>query len=321
MYLKEISNIRDQVYVKLSGQFGSVFNHPDWIELFGNKIEVIGIYNNNHELIGSFNLFHFHKLIFTVTICPPFNPHCGLWFNNPAQSPVGKMDFEKDITALITDFLIQKKSSMKLVAFPYSLVDFQNFFWKGFKVIPNYTYRLDLTNDLTTIYENFSSEKRKSINRAEKDSVTIYQNPDKEIVYRLILSTFSRKEKQLNKELLRKIVFDFANQTNSFSYVADFNGKPSACVFVLHDQHTAYYMFGGYANENKHHGAGVTCMWNAIQHAKQIGLRVFDFEGSMLKEVERYFREFGGTLTPYFVVHRANFLMECVLKFKSRNRF
>jgi endo-alpha-1,4-polygalactosaminidase (GH114 family) len=41
-------------------------------------------------------------------------------------------------------------------------------------------------------------------------------------------------------------------------------------------------------------------MWKSILKAKQMNLKIFDFEGSMLPNVERYFREFGGNLVPYY---------------------
>ena len=62
-------------------------------------------------------------------------------------------------------------------------------------------------------------------------------------------------------------------------------------------------------------------MWQSILHAKKLGIEVFDFEGSMLVEVEKYFREFGGELVPYYTVNKAGLPIEMLMKFKLRNRF
>ena len=42
-------------------------------------------------------------------------------------------------------------------------------------------------------------------------------------------------------------------------------------------------------------------MWEAIVRARQV-TGVFDFEGSMIKPVERFFRSFGSRQTPYLRV-------------------
>jgi hypothetical protein len=41
----------------------------------------------------------------------------------------------------------------------------------------------------------------------------------------------------------------------------------------------------------------------------------------MLPEVEKYFREFGGEIKPYYTVHRGLFPIEVALKLKMRNKF
>jgi hypothetical protein len=78
---------------------------------------------------------------------------------------------------------------------------------------------------------------------------------------------------------------------------------------------------GGYGSEHKHHGAGPAAMFAAIRHAKKQGLAIFDFEGSMIPPIERYFRGFGGLLTPYLTVNKAWLPFEFVLKMIRRSNF
>ncbi|MCC6372738.1 MAG: hypothetical protein IT236_17165 [Bacteroidia bacterium] len=78
------------------------------------------------------------------------------------------------------------------------------------------------------------------------------------------------------------------------------------------------YLFGVFDSENKHHGAGVSCMWQSILKAKEMGLSHFDFEGSMNEKIERYFREFGGELVPYFCIEKIKPSLSAVLKLKGQ---
>jgi hypothetical protein len=43
--------------------------------------------------------------------------------------------------------------------------------------------------------------------------------------------------------------------------------------------------------------------------------KTFDFEGSMLPEVEKYFRGFGANLIPYYRVSKAKLAVDLALRF------
>jgi len=115
-----------------------------------------------------------------------------------------------------------------------------------------------------------------------------------------------------------KFFFDLVKKSNLIGFVAYSDKKPIASTFCVYDSKTAYYLFGGYDSETKHHGAGVSCMWQSILLAREKGLKTFDFEGSMIPEVEKYFREFGGTLIPYYVAYKAPTALKLILKLNKR---
>jgi len=48
-------------------------------------------------------------------------------------------------------------------------------------------------------------------------------------------------------------------------------------------------------------GATSLCMWEAIKFASTVS-KSFDFEGSMIEPIERFFHAFGAEQTPYFAV-------------------
>ena len=89
----------------------------------------------------------------------------------------------------------------------------------------------------------------------------------------------------------------------------------------MYDKITTYYLLGGYDFENKHHGAGPLVIWESIKYSKEIGLKYFDFEGSMVPQIEKHFRGFGGKLTPYYRINKARLPLEILLKFLKRELF
>ncbi len=319
MYLKAI-DIHTEHYAAFAAKHGTVFNQPQWLSIYKTDLEVVGIFNANDELIGLFNLQLQSVKGLKLIRIPPYSPHNALCFINPASNTANKITFEKDLHVLIANYLKSKKASITLQAFPSNINDMQVYIWNGYKVIPNYTYQLTLSTTVNP-FDNFTSEKRKSIRKAEKDQLKIEKVTDYQLVKNLVTKTFDRKNKDVSNVMLDSILFQFATSTNSFAFVAHQNGKPSACTFCIYDGSTAYYLLGGYDETNKHHGAGASCMYQSILYAQQIGLSVFDFEGSMLPEVEKYFREFGGQLIPYYTLNKASFLIEVALKLKKRSSF
>ncbi len=314
-------NINDEKYVALAKSHGSVFNSPDWLKLFGKNLVLIGINNANNELIGAFFYSSSVKLGLKYALTPSYTPSIGFVIVNPAQNKSNAITFEKEVHEAISKYFISNNYALVSIAFPVTVTDTQVYFWKKYKVIPNYTYHLSLHQEPDAIFEQFTSERRKSIKKAEKDQLSIQLCSDYKIVFDLICKTFERKQKSINEAFVKKILFDFANDKNSFAFVAYDKNTPIATTFIIHDQNVAYYLFGGYDSKFKHHGAGPSCMWQSILKAKQLGLKIFDFEGSMLPEVEKYFREFGGEIKPYYTIHRALFPIEVALKLKMRNKF
>jgi hypothetical protein len=54
-------------------------------------------------------------------------------------------------------------------------------------------------------------------------------------------------------------------------------------------------------------GAGILLAWEAIRYSKiELGVKRFNFEGSMVESVEEVRRSFGALQTPYFELNKDN---------------
>jgi lipid II:glycine glycyltransferase (peptidoglycan interpeptide bridge formation enzyme) len=67
-----------------------------------------------------------------------------------------------------------------------------------------------------------------------------------------------------------------------------------------------YYLFGGMDEAYGDSGAKSLLFWKAINMASEKNL-TFNFEGSMIPGVERFFRSFGGELTPVYYIYKRKF--------------
>lgn len=321
MLIKKISDSDNVKYNDLATEYGTIFNTIDWLKIFGDKAQVCGIYDKGDNLIGGFTIYEEKKFGLRIFRNPRFTPTIGPFLEVKAKNPVAVMDMWKEALSLLADFLDNFHSSIISVSLSRNVIDTQPFIWKKFKVVPGYTYVVGLNEPIDNIRGNMSAEKRNDINKATRDGLLVEQVNNFEVVKSLVFKTFLRQELSVNKDYLSKILFEFATGDNSFAFVTFKDNSPIAASFCVYDKETAYYLLGGYDYEKKHHGAGALATWEAIKYAQQLGLKYFDFEGSMVPQIERYFRGFGGRLTPYYRINKAKLPVEILLKFFKRELF
>ncbi len=321
MIVKEIKSLHDQGYSDLASRAGTVFNSPGWLALYGNELQLFGIYSGDDELAGAFFLYQDRKAGFSFFRNPPYTPHIGWMFENKSRNHAKVLSENKKAMEVMADFMQGLPVGVVSCAFPFNVSDMQPFTWKKFKVVPNYTYRLPLASPVEELEKRMASEPRNRLKKAVKEGLSVEKITDYNVVKKLVLKTFGRKNRAIDKDLLNKILSSFANASNSFAFAAMKNGQPVSATLTIHDKSTAYYLLGGYDPAAKHEGGGNLCMWQSILHSRESGLDTFDFEGSMLPEVERFFRGFGADLVPYFTINKAWLPLEFMLKLLKREQF
>jgi hypothetical protein len=305
----------------LVDQLGTPFNKLAWLDLFGDRIAAYGIVDAEGALIGGLFLYWERRWGLKIIRRAPFTPNGGPFFKRLASNPVAQLEEQRKILSLVADLVEEERAAVCMLPLPQGLSDALPFFWRGYKVIPAMTYLIDLTQPQANLWRNMSGTRRNDIRKAQADGLTVTKTSDMRSVRDLVLATFDRQNKWVDRQILEAILFSFSKPENSYAFVAYRNHLPIAASFVVHDRSTAYYLLGGYSSEGAHHGAGAWALWESIQHAQSLGLRTFDFEGSVIPAIERYFRGFGGTATPYLTVNKGWFAVEIALKLIKRNTF
>lgn len=305
---------------RLAASHGCLFDSVRWTRLFEPRIRRVGLFDAGGALRGGFCVWEQRKLGLRILRNPPFTPHIGPFFEYRASNAAARTNEERDVMEAMAAWLDSQRAAVISLGLGLTAKDYLPFYWRGFKVVPHWTYLVDLALDPETILAAMSVDRRNEIRKADRDGLRVESAADTTVLRSLVGKTFARQEKRLPERAIETVAAEFSPARNSFCLVACTEGAPVASVYVVHDEHTAYYLMGGYA-DGAHHGAGALAMWHAILKAKEMGLEVFDFEGSVIPPIERYFRGFGGTLTPIFSIHKAWLPIEMMLKIKYRNRF
>jgi hypothetical protein len=86
-------------------------------------------------------------------------------------------------------------------------------------------------------------------------------------------------------------------------FAQDAEGRVHAVLYLVWLGNTAYDLMSGADPEIRGSGAGSLLVWEAIRFAATVTSR-FDFEGSMVESIERFFRAFGARQVAYSRVTR-----------------
>ena len=320
MYIKEIEEKNFEFYEQVASESGTFFDSAELLSIYGDKVRIYGFCDDNGDILGGFHLYHGKRLGLSVYGNAPFSPSAGPFLKMKTTRRATANSTWKKALLLMAGFLEKLPYSIISLSLSKSVIDAQPFIWGKFKVIPHFTYMLDLDETIESIWDGFSRQHRHHITKAKKDGLDVRRANGPEIIMGLVMKTFSRQSKKINIEYLNKLL-SFCGPGNSYAFASYKNGIPVSASLFVHDGSTSYLLLSGYDHENKHHGAGALAVWEGIKQAKELKLKHFDFEGSMLQPVEKFFREFGGRLVPYYRINKAKLPIEMALKFYKRELF
>lgn len=232
---------------------------------------------------------------------PRMTPYLGPWLRTSTAKYANRLSEEKDLLGELIDGL--PPFAMFRQAFHPSVTNWLPFFWKGFRQTTQYTYCFEDTADVEKLWSGTRDNVRTDVKKARKQ-VEVEESDDFEHVIRMQKLALARQDMQLSHsdEFMRAFGADCAEHGASKLLLArDAQGRVHACVYLLCDKRTVYYYTGGGDPELRNSGAASLLVWKAIEFASAQGKR-FDFEGSMNEPIERFFRSFGATQTPYFEI-------------------
>lgn len=295
----------------------SLFASREWAALYPYHIQAYVLQGKNEQVSGSFLLFHKAKFAAKYTITPPLAPHIGLHVNFQAEKTESIQTFKKNVHKAIAKYLHSRNDALLQISLSTEDVDSQPYTWQDLSVRPRHTYLLDLGASEESLLDGMSSERRKNIRKAMDDGLSSQRTSNIDSVRELLWKTIERQKVAIDKTILESLLTSQAIKDNRAFYLCSLNGEPLAASLVVWDKDRMYYLIGGYDPENAHQGAGTLNLWQAMLDAKLRGHRIFDFEGSMIPEIERYFRGFGGELKTFFSVEHKNWLGEIATRVKK----
>jgi len=282
-----------------------LFQQPFWLDIVAeNQWDVLLIKENN-TIAASMPLIYNSLEQRTKIIKPFLTPFCGPYFNKE----ITKNDFVKEQNLLMK--LEEQINDYKYFEQNWhnSITNWLPFYWKNYSQRTKYTYILNDIKNIDQFYGNFKTNIKRNIKKSkEKFNIQIKQSTDIDIFYEVLCKTFKKKgmSHHIPKFFYERIIKETSKRNcGTFLFAKDDMNKIHAVSLIVWDADTAYYLAGGNDPELNKSGSASHLMVEAIKYASQY-VNKFDFEGSMLKSIENYFRGFGAKQIPYFEIIKVN---------------
>jgi len=296
-----------------------IFSQPWWLDAVTNKNWDVCLVENDKKIIASMPYYFKNIYNFKILTQPLLTQSLGPWLKSINAKNSKLLSNQKSIMQSLIDQLPQYDYFIQ--NWNYSQTNWLPFYWKNFEATTNYTYVLEdisLTNKIWDgLKENIKTDIRKAKN---KKKIRVRTDlPLKEFLD-LNKMTFDRQSKKIPySSTFVENLLEIAKKKNQCRWFIgqDEYKKNHAGVLIVWDHQSAYYLMGGGNPYLRSSGATSLCMWEAIKFASSV-VNKFDFEGSMIESVERFFRGFGAIQKPYFkVFHKPSKIINTFLFFKK----
>ncbi len=180
---------------------------------------------------------------------------------------------------------------------------------KNFKVSERITHHLELNNSYEEIYSSYSENLKRNIKRAYKNKIELFTGVEVSDVIRLFrinkgkdIASLGRKEYEILGHLIheattRKLISILGAKTSE--------GKLCAGAVFLQSDHEYIFLFSATNDSARNSGAMSLIIDYFIRtHVNENGK--LDFEGSMDKNLARFYKSFGSSEVVYLQIKKNN---------------
>lgn len=235
---------------------------------------------------------------------PDLAPYLGPWFDFPKDVGMAKREtyLKEGVEALMQQL---PDHDVLLARIHPDFEYFLPFVWQGCQLSPRVTYRLPADLDLDHVTHGMRSNVKRNLKKAGS-IVETREGNSVDPLWELGLKTFERQEEKphFHREDLHRI-YEACIHRNSVKLIeaVDEKGSLHSTAMFLKDAERVYYYKGGSDPELRESEAFSAVLWEGIKWSRELGLE-FDFEGSMIEPVERFFRSWGARRTVYYELRR-----------------
>lgn len=284
-----------------------IFSKDWWLDSVAGDAWDVVLVEKGDQILASMPYTMRQRYGLNVISQPALTQTLGPWLRPSTAKYARRLSQEKDLLQKLFEQL--PKFAHYQQNWHCTRTNWLPLYWLDYEQTTRYTYRLEDLSSEEQIWGEMEANIRTDVRKASnKEGVKVRTDLDVEVFLTLNEKVFARQNMALpyTRDFVRRLDKAAAqNQARKIFIAEDEQGRHHAGVYLIWDDNTAYYLMGGGDPDLRNSGATSLCMWEAIQFAATV-TKNFDFEGSMIEPVERFFRGFGAVQTPYFSISKTN---------------
>lgn len=281
-----------------------IFLQPFWLDFVcGSENWEVSLFEKDNLIRASFVTYNKRKKGLKISTLPNFTQFIGMWVDQEIFS----QDLYRQTSNmhLFQEFFISdiKMPLFFMSAFNFRISCFLPFHTVGFSIKPRYTYRIEN-------YKNFDfrkqvqPSKRRNIKKAEKEGFEFRMDLSAEKFHDFHKGVMNEKGVDLKYDL--KFLKDLMNLCKNENcgrsyYLLDGDGNINAAVMVVWDEKDAYHLIPATAAKG---ADGMTYLIEQLLKHLPSHIDNYDFEGSMIPGVERYYRSLANVRRIYYTMSK-----------------
>lgn len=210
----------------------------------------------------------------------------------------------------VVNHLDDSTAAVKKLHLPYSIESNS----RSYPLDMRITYAIDLAKGLDILWSNLASNKRQAIKKHSKN----YEIKDCTPV------EFYNFHNSIHKEQQLKIQWDYSNFLKLSEHLRSLdslllkkvmvNDEIASAIYVVKNNNIAYYIFGATRPFYKKQESNSALLWSAIEHFHKIGCDEFNFKGSMIPGIAKYFSLMGGDRHEYYSYNKESKIVSLLRK-------
>lgn len=284
----------------------SIFAQRWWMEIVtAGEMRLLGCFERD-RLVGGLPIWPSTTFGVRRLRQPPLTPYWGPVLQPLEGKYATRLSAEIDILCTFAEALAPWPDIT--ITFHPSLTNWLPFYWHGFSQMTRYTHRIENLAENLPTGTGLHRSIRNALNRAQSKRLVIREMVEPMVIAEMSRLSLARQDLESSAEIRAfwpRLSRAAVERNCIFNCVAvDENDTTHAGYAMVWDDRYAYDLYGGGDPQYRETGGGTLALQHLLQHAAAV-TPSFDFEGSMLENVGRFFRQFGGELTPYFIVTRA----------------
>lgn len=224
------------------------------------------------------------------------------------QKYPARLEYEEKIIEEVIGFIEGLGIDQYEQQYHYSFDNWLPFYWNNYQAITRYTYVIEDTSDMEIVESSYTSTVRNMLRKGRRNVTLKEEELTVDEFYEINKMSFERQGKEAPYDLeFVKRIYRAGKENDAIKILAaeDVSGNIHSVALLIWDEESVYYLLNGTNPEYKSSQANCFLIHESIKIASEMGKK-FDFEGSVIRPIEKAFRGYGGIRKPYFRI-RKNF--------------